>query len=138
MPGATIGGGVSLQGVNDPKYNHVWNVSGTVTQADVSKAMSQDITADSTAKLCAAGDKIIGSLFSYEDRKVEGIKIGTISRKGYFLFNYTGANPTRGQGVVGGATPGQVAGTAALAVPGQPTIIAVDTVAKTVLVDIGL
>lgn len=139
MPGATIGGGVTLRGINDPKYNHVWNISGVVDKkADLGKAMSQDVTADSTAKLCAAGDAILGALFSYEDRTVEGIKIGTISRKGYFLFTYTGANPSRGQGVVGGATPGLVAGTTATAVPGQPTIVAIDTTAKTVLVSVGM
>lgn len=137
MP-ATIGAGVSLQGVYDPKFNHVWNVSGAVTLADVSKAVSQDITADATAKLCLAGERIIGSLFSFEDRRNEGIKIGTISRKGYFVFTYTGANPTRGHGIVGGATAGLVAGTGAVAISGQPCVIAIDTVLKQVLVEVGL
>lgn len=139
MPGATIGGGVTLRGINDPKYNHVWNISGVINKlTDLGKAMSQDITADSTAKLCAAGDAIIGALFSYEDRTTEGIKVGTISRKGYFLFEYTGANPSRGHGVIGGATPGLVAGSTAAALPGQPFIVALDTTAKTVLVSVGI
>lgn len=139
MPGATIGGGVTLRGINDPKYNHVWNISGVINKlTDIGKAVSQDTTADSTAKLCAAGERILGALFSYEDRVTEGIKIGTISRKGYFLFTYTGADPSRGHGVVGGATPGFVAGTTALADPGQAAVVAIDTVAKTVLVEVGL
>lgn len=137
MPGATIGGGVTLRGINDPKYNHVWNFSGVVNRAaDLGKAVSQDITADATAKLAADGDAIIGALFSYEDRLSEGIKVATISRKGYFMFTYSGANPTRGHGVVG-AGAGLVKGTTAAAEPGQPFIVALDTVLKTVLVWIG-
>ena len=133
-----IGTGVSLRGIYDTKYNHVFNISGTLTQADVSKAVSQDRTAANTMKLCAAGEKIKGSLFSYENRVNEGIKIGTVSRKGYFPFTYNGTTPGFGDGVVGGAVAGTIAGSGAEAAEGAPAIVDVDTVNKIALVSIGL
>ncbi len=132
-----IGAGVSLRGIYDTKYNHTMNANAAIVKTDEGKALSQDIAGDATVKLAADGDRIVGSLFVFEDRKTEGIKVVTVSRKGYFPFTYTGAAPTLGHGVVG-AGAGAVKGTGAAALPGQPSVWSINTTDKIVLVEIGL
>lgn len=105
---SVIGSGVSLRGVPFPDFELVWNVSGTLTQADVGKAVTQDTAAASTVKLAGDGNPILGNLVSYENRVVEGIKIGTVAHKGCFKFEYTGTAPVVGDKVVGSATAGKV------------------------------
>lgn len=56
-------------------------VSGTVTAADVGKAVTIDATAANTVKLAGDDDEVFGRLETYEDRTQEGIKVGTVSRK---------------------------------------------------------
>lgn len=55
-------------------------ISGTVTDADVGKAVAQDTTAANTVKLAGDNDVIFGRLELFEDRAVLGIKVATISR----------------------------------------------------------
>lgn len=105
---AIIGEGVSLRGLRDENYNYTWNVTGTVVQADVSKAVQLDTAASNSVKLATADSTILGVLASYEDRVQEGIKVGTVARKGVFVLSYSGADPDIGCGVVGGAAAGQV------------------------------
>jgi hypothetical protein len=128
---ATVGEGVSLRGIYDEEYSYTWNITGTCTAADVSKAVVQDTTAANSVKLATAGAAVIGSLMSYENRIQEGIVVGAVCRKGVFVWPYTGADPTLGQGVTGGATPGYVAAVAAF--PGC-IVVQVDTVGKLVTV----
>lgn len=102
-----IGQGVSLIGLVPQVFAWTWNVSGVVVATDVGSLVAQDVTADNTVKLLGAGDSPIGLLASYEDRKIEGIKIGTVDHKGGFSIPYTGAL-AKGNSVVGSATPGTV------------------------------
>lgn len=130
MP-AVIGSGVTLRGFEDEKYTFTWNISGTTVAADVNKAVSQDITADETAKLCADGEVILGQLRSFENRVQEGIQVGAVKMKGTMLFTYTGTAPVKGNSVVGSATPGVVKAAAASA---YNKVLAVYTGNSTVLV----
>ena len=134
---AIIGEGVSLRGLRDEGYNYTWNITGACVAADVSKAVTQDLTAANSAKLATTGSTILGTLASFEDRVQEGIKVGTVARKGVFVWTYDGPNPTLGVGVVGGATAGYVK--AYIPVAAQEPIVGnvvidVDTVNKLVTV----
>lgn len=104
-----IGSGVSLRGIPFPLFELPWYISGVVDKsADIGKAVTQDTTAATTAKLAGDGNAILGALVSYENRSVEGIAVGTIQHKGCFRFAYTGAAPVVGDKVSGGATAGAV------------------------------
>lgn len=102
-----IGAGVTLQGLVPQAFAWTWNVSGAVAQNNVGDLVAQDVNADNTVKLLADGDAPIGALASYEDRTIEGIKVGTVNHMGGFKVKYTGAL-TRGQSVVGSAVAGTV------------------------------
>lgn len=104
---AIIGAGVTLQGIIPQAFAWAWNVSGAVTSANVGELVAQDITAANTVKLLADGDAPIGFLATFEDRTIEGIKVGTVDHKGGFPVKYNGALAI-GDSVVGSATPGQV------------------------------
>ncbi len=59
-------------------------ISGLTTEAEgdvVGRAVAIDATAANTVKLAGDGDAILGRVFSYEDRKQEGVKIVGIERK---------------------------------------------------------
>ncbi len=118
-----IGQGVSLVGVVPQAFAWVWNVSGTVNQDDVGELVAQDITVDNTVKLLGDGDAPIGLLASYENRVIEGIKIGTVDHKGGFRVKTTGAI-VKGGSVQGSATPGVVKAAAAGA--NRTLVVAVD------------
>lgn len=102
-----IGQGVSLVGLVPQNFAWTCNVSGVVTAANVGELVTQDITADDAVKLLADGDIPIGLLGSYENRIIEGIKIGTVNFKGGFQVKYTGAL-VKGNSVVGSAVAGSV------------------------------
>jgi hypothetical protein len=103
VPNQVVSWGYSFE---DFKFTYL--VSGTVTTADVGKAVAIDTTAANTVKLAGADDIIFGRLESYEDRTVLGVKVGTVARKFKDLVPYTGTAPTIGQSVTGSATPGVV------------------------------
>ncbi len=103
-----IGEGVSLRGFYFPNSSFTWNLSGSITSADIGKAMTQDTTANATAKLAGDGDIILGLLSSYENRVQEGIVVGAIAHTFSERVVYTGTIPALGTQVVGGATPGSV------------------------------
>lgn len=140
---AIVGEGVTLRGIYDADSAATWNLSGIASAAAaaaaVSKAMSQDLTVANTAELCAHDTVILGNLLSAEYRVQEGITVGAVCREGFFVWEYTGDDPVLGQGVVGGATAGKVAGymtgspLAATAIPNN-IVVDVDTTAKTVTV----
>lgn len=141
---AIVGEGVTLRGIYDADSAATWNLSGIASAAAaaaaVSKAVSQDLTVANTAELCAQGAVILGNLLSAEYRVQEGITVGAVCREGFFVWEYTGADPALGQGVVGGATAGKVAGAmsadvvpVAVAIP-NVIVVDVDTTAKTVTV----
>lgn len=78
-------------------------ISGTVTASDVGKAVTLDTSQDATAKLAGDGDSIYGRLESYEDRKQEGIKVGTVSRRFLQALPLKASDTaTRGDLLIGG------------------------------------
>lgn len=117
-----IGNGVSLRGIVPQDFSVTWNVSGTVDKsADLGKAVSIDATASNTVKLCADNSVILGVLTSYEDRTLEGIKVGAVAHKGFFKVPYVNGAaalaPVVGHSVQGSATPGKVKPVASYAGP---------------------
>ena len=59
-----------------------YNISGTITQDDIGKAVTLDTTAANTFKLAGDGEPVHGRLFSYEDRSQQGAgKVGTVMRR---------------------------------------------------------
>lgn len=57
-------------------FHYPFHLAAAVTAADVSKAMALDTTAPNTVKVAGDGDQIIGKLVTFENRVVEGIKVG--------------------------------------------------------------
>lgn len=56
-------------------------ISGGATEADVGKAVSQDVAADGTVKLAADGDTIMGRADTVTVRAQEGVTTCGVSRK---------------------------------------------------------
>lgn len=83
---STIGNGVSLNGLYHEDSQYTLELASATAITDIDKAMSIDATAANTAKVAADGDAILGQLKSYEDRTVEGIKVGTLSCAGGHKF----------------------------------------------------
>lgn len=99
---------VVSRGYDFPEFKFTYLLSGTVTEADVGKAVSLDTTVANTVKLAVADEIIFGRLEAYESRTVLGMVVGTVSRKFKDIVPYTGTAPTIGQSVTGSATPGVV------------------------------
>jgi len=49
-----------------------------ITKDHLGRALSQDTSADNTVKLAADGEEIVGVLYTFEDRTIEGQKVGTM------------------------------------------------------------
>lgn len=79
--------GVDLAGIYDAESHLTFAISGTVTTADVGKPASLDTTANSTVKIAAAGDEIIGVIRAIEVRSQEGTQLATVCTK--YSANYT-------------------------------------------------
>lgn len=69
---------VTMKGFHQEAFHLTMNLSGTVTAADIGKAVSVDDATANTAKLAGDGDVIIGRLASYENRTNEGIVVGAV------------------------------------------------------------
>lgn len=132
-----IGSGLTLQGLRSEDFVYTWNITGTAgVNPGVGVPMSQDITANASAKVPADGDFILGELRSYENRVQEAVIVGAIAHKGNFTWPYTGVAPTRGGQVVASATPGSVK-TVISAIGNYTRVVEVDIVAATVTVMLG-
>jgi hypothetical protein len=106
---AFIGSGISHRGIVQEEFNFPFNLATTIVAADVGKAVSIDTTAARTVKLAADGDVIQGWLTSYEDRTIEGGKVGTVSMKGGTDFlRASGAPAVTVGAVICGAGAGEV------------------------------
>lgn len=103
VPNQVVSYGFSFE-----NFKFTYLISGSVTLADVGKAVALDTSAANTVKLAGDNDVIFGRLETYEDRAVLGVKVGAVSRKFKDLLQYTGTAPTIGQSVTGSATPGVV------------------------------
>ena len=100
-------------------------ISGSVTTADVGKAVSLDTTADGTVKLAADDDAIYGRIYQVEDRSQEGVT--TVSVETRFRKRVpiaSGETVNRGDTVIG-AGAGEVKA-AVTANPAANIVLAVD------------
>lgn len=88
---AIIGQGISLRGMVHEKFHYPFYLASGITNADVGKAVALDSSAPNTVKLAGDGDKIIGKLVTHEDRKVEGVLVGTVALRGGFRFTEVGS-----------------------------------------------
>lgn len=102
---ATIGVGVSLRGIEHEEFHYPFNLASAVTADDVGKPVALDATAANTVKVAGDGDVIVGKLATYENRAIEGVKVGAVALKGGFKFSTSGtvAVGDSVQGAVGGA-----------------------------------
>lgn len=111
-------GVVSLNALHHEDAQYTFLVSGTVTTADIGKAVTIDSAAANTVKLAGDNDVILGRLESFEDRTAEGIKVGAVSCEGAmkFLVNEdavaspTDETPTVGDYICGGTTDASAKG----------------------------
>lgn len=80
---AQFGAGVTVKNVGrEDGYTQILN--SAIVIGDIGKAVSVDGTTANQVKLAADGDVILGVLASFEDRTVEGVKVGTIELCGGF------------------------------------------------------
>lgn len=105
---SAIGQGVSLNGLYHEDFQYPFNLSGSVTSDDLGKPMSLDTSAANTAKVAGIGDAIIGRLETFEDRTIEGIKVGTIALRGGWRFPILDADPLAVGDTAVGAGAGKV------------------------------
>lgn len=69
---------VTLRGFHWNDSSLTWNLNAAMTVAAIGKAVSIDTSGPNKVKLAADGDHIIGRLASFEDRTVEGTKVGAV------------------------------------------------------------
>lgn len=78
--------GLSNKGRYLEDFQEYFYLAAGITAADVGKAVELDATGDQKVKLATDGGIIIGRLEVVEDRKQEGILVGTVSLKGFNYF----------------------------------------------------
>lgn len=99
---AIIGQGVSLDGMTHNDFHYPFLLAASVTIADVGKPMALDAAAN-TMKVAGDGEEILGKLVTFEDRQIEGIKVGTVTLRGGFSFPIaSGETVNVGDTLVGG------------------------------------
>lgn len=95
--------GVTLKGTI-PANDLTYVLASGITADDVGKVVTQDTSAANKVKLAGAGDPILGRLESYEDRVVEGVKVGTVKLIGGMeLPTAEGYTAAVGDSVIGAA-----------------------------------
>ena len=104
---AIIGAGVTLRGQTQPESRYTFVLEAAIVVGDIGKAVSIKAGSANTVKLAAAGELVVGRLYSFEDRTVEGIKVGTVETRGGFVMTTTGVVAV-GNSVVGDAIAGTV------------------------------
>ena len=72
---------IALDGYDFPEYQLTCKISGSPVAANVGLVVSLDTAAANTVKLAADGDRIVGQLMTFEDRVIEGQKVGTVAFK---------------------------------------------------------
>jgi hypothetical protein len=72
---------VALHNFDFPEFQLTFKLATAVVAADTGKAVSLDATAPNTVKLVADNEPIFGRLYTYEDRTIEGQKVGTVELK---------------------------------------------------------
>lgn len=98
---ATIGAGVTLRGQTQPESRYTFILDAAIVVGDIGKAVSMKAGSANTVKLAAVGDLIVGRLYSFEDRTVEGIKVGAVETRGGFVLTTDNAGVAVGDSVIG-------------------------------------
>lgn len=94
---------VTLAGFHFEDWSLTFNLAAGITANDIGKAVSLNGTTANSVKLAADGDVIIGRLATYEDRTIEGIKVGAVELK---FANTLPIVSGGGSVVVGGSVQG--------------------------------
>lgn len=95
--------GVTLKGTT-PDNGLTFILNDAIVEANEGLLVTQDTSAANKVKLCGDGDKILGKLFRYEERVVEGVKLGSVQLVGGMEFPVAaGATLDIGDAVVGAA-----------------------------------
>jgi hypothetical protein len=92
---------VVLDGFTQHDFAFTMLISGTVTSADLGKAVTLDTTAPATVKLAGDGDPIYGRIFQIEDRSQEGVTTCTVETRFRKRLPKSAAAITLGASVVG-------------------------------------
>lgn len=124
-----IGSGVNLDYFPMEDWHFTVNLDSAIVEADIGKAVAWSTSAARTVVLTADTNIVAGRLETFENRLVEGVKVGTVALKGLFKLPYTGTAPSLGDSIQGSATPGVVKLLAA-AQGRNAVVIAVDTVSN--------
>ena len=108
--GSVIGfGGISHAGISHEEWYYPWTLHADIVVGDIGKAVTIDTTANARVKLCGDTDIIIGRLESFEDRTMEGIKVGSVAMKGGMTLPMAATSqPAVGDSIQGSATAGKV------------------------------
>lgn len=98
-----IGQGVTLNGFFHEDAQYTWLLAAAIVAANVGSAVSGVAGTANTVKLAADGERIYGRLETYEDRKVEGMKTGTVNTNAGVIFPLKAADAMApGDTAVGG------------------------------------
>lgn len=103
-----IGQGISLDGMTHNDFHYPFHLATTMVAADVGKPVAIDATAANTVKVAGDDDEIIGKLVTFEDRTIEGIKVGTVALRGGFRFPVLASDPLKAGDTAVGAGNGDV------------------------------
>ena len=87
---AIIGQGVSLHGMTHNDFHYPFLLDVTVTKDDVGKPVAFKPGTANTVIVAPDGAQVIGKLVTFEDRAIEGIRVGTVTLRGGFSFEFTG------------------------------------------------
>lgn len=100
---------VHLRGYADSTSRLTFNLATGTTRDAIGQPMAIDSTAPNTVKVAGDGDHIIGRLFSWENREVEGSLVGAVELRFSNVFTGDGTTIAVGDTVVGsGVTAGTV------------------------------
>lgn len=101
--------GVRLEGFHIETSIITFVCKSTMTIADVGKPVAIDTTANGQVKVAGDGDRIFGYLESFEDRVVEGDKVGAVAQRFGMSFKIKSGDALAvGDTAVGSAVSGEV------------------------------
>lgn len=93
---------ITLRGYHFEDASFGFNLNAAITEDDIGKAVTIDTAAANTVKLAGDDDEIIGRLATFENRSVEGTKVGAVElRFANTLPVATGATIAVGDTAVG-------------------------------------
>lgn len=128
-----IGAGVSHKGIPHDEFMYPFVLASGVSDGDQGKPVKMGSN-NYEVDLAGDGDDIIGFLVSFEDRQVEGIKVGTVQIKGPVEFTFaTGDTVAVGDSIVG-AGSGEVKKATTPSATNRTLVVSKNATAETVVV----